>query len=231
MKNSVLTSKKSYSSTIHIGFWGMVLSVLLVFILTNSCGTLPKVSLPPGAHERPVSWFRSDTGHFLFNTSINVMKNHFSGLTVVKPLKMDNYRVIMITETGLKILDMEFFPDSLPKVHYIMEQMNRRILVRTLQKDMSIMLMNHLQNTAPVWYDNFIINPGNTALFKVNGEKYFYIMEPEQVRPSVALLGKGRKFNVEVNFFGTPDRGIDSLKLSHNNINLSIRLSRIHELK
>ena len=33
----------------------------------------------------PVSWFHSDTSHYLFNTKIDILKNHFSGLMVIKP--------------------------------------------------------------------------------------------------------------------------------------------------
>ncbi len=208
-----------------------ILSLSFVLLLCFSCGSLPKNTLPEDAGSRPVSWFESDSDHYLFNTSIDFMKNHLSGLTVVKPLSSGNYRVVILTETGLKIMDMEFFADSEPRIHYIMEQLNRKIMIRTLQKDMNLMLMNHVENMNPFWYSNYPVNPGMNALYKVNSERYFYTIDKGQIHPSVAMMGKGRKFKSVVHFFGTNVSGIDSLKLQHNNIDLSIGLFRIHELQ
>lgn len=134
------------------------------------------------------------------------MKKHFSGITVIKPLDRGNNRVIMITETGLKILDMEFFPDSAPAVHYIMEPLNKKMLIRVLSRDLSMILAY----------------PAGTV-------KYLYAREPGNNNPAMAMMSKRGRIKAGVYFYGNNNSGLDSLKLTHKNIDLSIRLYRIHE--
>jgi len=176
-----------------------------------------------------VSWFGADTGHYLFKSAIDLMKNHFSGITVVKPVGEGIFRIIMMTETGLKIMDLEFFPDSLPKVHYIMEGMDRKILIRTLTRDISLILMNQLKNESPAWYINSDDPTVRTALYSINKEQHQYILKDDMRKPSGAKLARKNKIKVEAEFFGNDQCGPDSVKLFHNNIDLSIRFIRIHE--
>jgi len=231
LRNSVsnnITGVPARNACCLFGHYGLFALILLSFV--TSCTAFPDHKiLPANTYEAPVSWFNSDTGHYLFNTSIDLMKNHFTGITVVKPMGEGNFRTIMMAETGIKIMDLEFFPDSAPKVHYIMEAMNKKILIRTLTRDISIILMNHIQNGTPLWFDNYIISPSRTAVYIVNKEKYLYTLEPERIKPSFAKLTKGGKSKIDVNYFGNDQSGIDSIKLSHNNIDLSIRLFRIQE--
>ncbi|HEX2395453.1 MAG TPA: hypothetical protein VHI78_08905, partial [Bacteroidales bacterium] len=65
--------------------------------------------------------------------------------------------------------------------------------------------------------------------FDVNNKRYFYIVEPEKKYPSMAMLTKRGRIKTAVNFYGNNCSGLDSVKLSHKNIDLSIRLYRIYE--
>jgi len=175
----------------------------------------------------PVSWFQTDTGHYLFNTKVDVMKNHFSGLMVVKANGNSNYRVVMITETGLKILDMEFFPDREVMVHYVMEAFDRKALIKTLSNDLSLILMNKLSLEKP-----FSLTDKNTGdavyKYKYDGERiYYHLMEsghPHYVRQIRGITNK-----VQAHIYGRAESGIDSISMSHYNFNLKISLYRIIE--
>jgi hypothetical protein len=185
--------------------------------------------LSSASFDAPVSWFDSVTGYYLYNTTIDLMNKHFSGITVIKPAGDGIFRIIMMTETGLKIMDLEFFSDSLPVVHYIMEAMDKKILVRTLTRDISLILMNQLRNESPEWF-SIPDNPtGKLALYTINKEQHHYILLEKMKKPSGAKLAKRNKIKVEAEFFGNGESGPDSVKLSNNNIDLSITFKRIRE--
>jgi hypothetical protein len=176
----------------------------------------------------PVSWFRADSGHFLFNTKIELLKNHFSGLMVVKPSGSDHYRVVFITAVGLKVFDMEFFPNKDTRVHYIMEGMNRKALIRTLTNDIGLVLMNRISHTEPV-----ILNEkgSNDRIFKYpdRGRKSYYHVEGGTNYAYLVKQTAGITNKVKAGLYGTPLSGIDSIKIFHYNFRLSIDLYRIHE--
>lgn len=176
----------------------------------------------------PVSWFKSDTGHFLFNTNIDLMKNHFTGITIVKPDKSGNYRVIMITETGLKLLDIEFFPDSAPEVHYIMEAMDKKALKRTLKNDLSLILMNQTDGRSPGW---LLDHKSDTqiAKYRISNGKQFYLFKTGDTYPYKANYTKGLTNKVTARYYGSDKTGPDSIGLVHNNIPLKLSLFRIHD--
>ncbi len=108
---------------------GLPLLLIILFCL-NGCsfGLLEGYQKTEQVSMAPVSWFKTDSDHLLMNTTIDVMKNHFSGLMVIKTLTNGGYRVVFITEVGLKIFDMEFVPGETVKVYYLMDALNKKIL-------------------------------------------------------------------------------------------------------
>jgi hypothetical protein len=210
----------------------LLLLPLLLLLLLNSCS----ISLFNGYHHQanytgkaPASWFLSDTGHFLFNTKIDLMKNHFSGLMIIKPVTGGSYRVVFITEVGLKIFDMEFLPDKQVKVHYLMDAMNKKALIKTLTNDISLVLMNRLSDGQPD-----VLRHRNSQdiiyRYRDKSRKSFYHLNevndrPYQVKQTAGIINK-----VKAELYGNPASGIDSVKITHYNLRLSINLYRIIEV-
>ena len=207
-------------------------SILFGFLLLlSSCS----VSLFPGYkpilnenYREPLSWFQSDTGHFLFNTKVDLMKNHFSGLMITKETGKDTFRVVMITEVGLKLFDFEFIPDQPMRVHYIIDAMDKRILVKTLSDDIGMILMLPSLGTN----DPIILHDkkGNMIYrFRDHRKKFFYFHTEDSALPFYAQRMKGISRKAAVEFFGSSVDGLDSVKLAHDNISLNIQLYRIIE--
>lgn len=209
-----------------------LLFLLLLLPLFTGCAVSVfqgyKTGVLPGTFT-PESWFRADSGHFLFNAHIRVFDNHFSGLMVVKPEGTDHYRVVFITEVGLKVFDLEYLPGEEPVVHYAMEAMNRKALVATLKNDIGLVLMHNMTVTQP----EIFRQKGNSDLilqYKHGGNKNRYhfrdigFNRPYQVRQMSGITSK-----VRAGFYGAGSSSIDSVKISHANIKLTIDLYRIHE--
>lgn len=176
----------------------------------------------------PVSWFRTDSGHFLFNTKIDMMKNHLSGLMVIKPLASGSCRVVFITGVGLKLFDMEFFPEKPVQVHYIIDAMNRRALVNTLTNDLELVLMTRVKARKPGVLRH---RHSQDIVFRYRdkGRKNDYTVALPDERPYQALQTAGIFRKVKADFSGSVPAGLDSVKIDHFNIRLKINLYRIIE--
>jgi hypothetical protein len=206
-----------------------LLSGSLLVLLSAGCS----LSLFNGYHSQPVqsgppvSWFKADTGYFLFNARIDLMKNHFSGLMVVKPLTGGSYRVVFLTEVGLKIFDMEFLPGREVKTYYMLEEMNRKALVNTLTNDISMVLMNRVSSLD---YELLTQNHSTDTLFlyKDKHKKSYYYTAGSDDRPYFVKQTSCITNKVRADLCGT-EAGIDSIKIAHYNLRLKIALYRIRE--
>jgi len=173
------------------------------------------------------SWFRQDTGRYLFQSSIDIYQNTFTGLLFVKPLEKSR-RILFITETGLKIFDMEFFRTADPVVHYCIDAINRKPVIKTLGKDLSLMLFNIAENDELIMVHekgsekNFIRSKDK------NGTRFCSISgKTGKVEELISRGGLSDKLNIK--FFS--ERGLqpDSIEISHYNMKLKIHLVRLNE--
>ncbi|HSH65566.1 MAG TPA: hypothetical protein VLB84_07170 [Bacteroidia bacterium] len=78
---------------------------------------------------------------FLFKTNLTAYGKDFSGLLLLKQMQPDDYRVIFTTELGMKLVDFEF-TDTAFTLHYCVPYFNRPALLKILQQDIHILLMN-----------------------------------------------------------------------------------------
>lgn len=94
---------------------------------------------------KPQPIFGDNFNSFLFKTNITVYGKDFSGLLVTKQMSPQDYRVIFTTELGMKLFDFEF-KDTSFTLHYCVPQFNRPKLLKTIQQDIEILLMNNLKD-------------------------------------------------------------------------------------
>jgi len=172
------------------------------------------------------SWFRQDAGRYLFQSTIDIYKNNFTGLLFVKPVG-DSYRVLFITEMGIKIFDMEFFGDSDFKVHYCIEDLNRKAVINTLGNDLSLMLFN-------------IAGKGKIKMMREKKEGRLIIKSKDRFGTRYCTLNehinkveeliKTGTFSNKVNIKFSGPAEPDSIIITHYNLKLKIQLTRLHEL-
>jgi hypothetical protein len=119
-------------------------SFLAIFITACSLGHYKRL-LPTTIETTPLKpIFGDHFNSFLFKTNITVYGKNFSGLLITKQLKPADYRVIFTTELGMKLFDFEF-TDSAFILQYCVPQFNRPALLKTIQQDIEILLMNKLK--------------------------------------------------------------------------------------
>jgi hypothetical protein len=179
------------------------------------------------ASTAPVSWFRPDTGTFLFTTRIELMKNHYSGITVIRSDSAGNYRVALITEIGLKLLDMSLAPDGgAPQVNYVMDALNRKMLINTLSSDLNLMLKGGHAGMKP--RVKGLNREGLQVIcYRNRSGKQRYYLNPENRLPARAMGSGGLGKKVTALYYGLPGQPVDSVKLDHSGFRLKIDLYRI----
>lgn len=175
----------------------------------------------------PASWFQPDTGTFLFTTRIDLMKNHYSGITVIRSDSVGNYRVALITEIGLKLLDMSLAADGgTPQVHYVMDALNRKMLIRTLSSDLNLVLMGGHAGMKPR-IQGLNKDGLQVICYRNRSGKQRYFLNPENRLPALAKGSGGIGKKVTASYYGLPGQPVDSVKLDHSGIRLNIDLYRI----
>jgi len=83
----------------------------------------------------------------LYSTTVDVVGNHLSGLLLIKKMPDSSTRMVFTNEMGVTFFDFEFAANGNFKVYSIIKKMNKRSVIKTLQHDFELVLMNRLDNT------------------------------------------------------------------------------------
>lgn len=79
-----------------------------------------------------------------YNTSVDVLKNHLTGLLIVKQTDSITKHLVFVTELGMKMFDFELNDHEI-KTAYIFEPLNKLKLIEALKRNFSNMfLLNEL---------------------------------------------------------------------------------------
>ena len=211
----------------------LVLSSILVTLLAG-CSYRQFNSFQPTS-EAVISlndvkpWFIEGPDHYLFGAEVDIYRNHFGGMMVIKYLSKESCRVVYITEVGIKVFDMEFFTNGDFKLHYCLDAINRKIIIKTLKNDIGLMLADiPSYNKISLSED---LKQNETLLKSVghDGTKY-YLLNNKSLRVEEILTRKSLQKKVEIKYFYHQSE-LDSVQIKHYNIRLRINLSRINEIK
>jgi hypothetical protein len=160
----------------------------------------------------------------LYNTTVDVVGNHLSGLLLIKKMPDSSTRMVFSNEMGFSFFDFEFKPDGDFKVYSIMKKLNKKSVIKTLQHDFELVLMNNLNNSKAFVKTNegliYFIFPQN------KGFNYYITNQTgsELVRMERASNKKTIVEAVMQNY----QNGIpDTIGISHKTFEFNIGLKRI----
>jgi hypothetical protein len=159
---------------------------------------------------------------FLFKTNISIYGKDFSGLLVTKQMQPADYRVIFTTELGMKLFDFEF-TDTAFTLHYCVPQFNRPALLKTIQQDIEILLMNHL-DPAKVHY---LTDKQKTCMIgKITSGKFsdYYFLDGKE-QPVKIEHAKGRVKKTTFTLDNYTEDIPGHMLIQHHNIKLKIELT------
>lgn len=91
--------------------------------------------------------FRPRFEKVLYNTSVDVVGKHLSGILLLKKMPDSSTRIVFSNEMGFKYFDLEFAADGSFKSYYVLPQMDKKAVLTTLRKDFGLLLMQHLDTS------------------------------------------------------------------------------------
>jgi hypothetical protein len=147
---------------------------------------------------------------------------------VIRCLPSNAHRIIFITAIGLKIFDIEHTTEDKFIIHYLLDALNRKSLVKTLKNDIDLLLMNGLKGIIPEILQKK--STGEVVLKYVNNNrKYYFTFSNETALKEQVIQKTVLSKKVRADYFGNKITGIDSVKISHYRFKLSILMNRIIE--
>jgi hypothetical protein len=165
--------------------------------------------------------FKDSFHSFLFKTNMSLYSRDFSGLLITKQIEPKNYRVVFTTELGMKLFDFEF-KDTGFTLHYCAPQFNRPVILKTIQRDIEILLMNDIHNAQVLADKQDIYTVYKTVMDK--NYNYYFIENTSKNLVRIEHAGKKKKKIVY-----TLDNYLDNfpnhVEIRHTDIKLKIELN------
>lgn len=201
-------------------------SIILLCCLLASCSSAYRSLQRSEGDAVCIQQFKPQiTQTILYSTQVDVLKHHFSGLLLFKPMEDSSMRVVFASEMGLKFFDFEFGKDGSFTKHYILPKMDKKAVIKTLKKDFEMILMRQDPHTAEVFTDGEY----RYTAFPLEKGKIYYITSKDCSKLVRIENGSNRKPVVEA-FLTHYTNGVpDSILVQHKKVKFNISSQRVEK--
>lgn len=194
-----------------------------LFMLAG-CSSVYKNLQPVSGEPSYLAKFRPDFSSVLYKTEADVVGHHLSGLLLIKTLADSSVRMVFSNEVGFKFFDFEFRPDGGFKVYYIVRQMDKKPVIKTLKKDFELIMLRRQDiETGRLAKDD------HSLYYIIKRPKGFfcYVTNKEGTELERLEIASPRKPIVEAimrNFYnGVPD----TIGITHKNFSFTLGFKRL----
>mgnify|MGYP000433413488 FL=1 len=167
------------------------------------------------------AYFSNQEKDYVYKAKINVYNNYFGGVFIVKKIADSNHRIVFTTEMGAKIFDFSFYKDEF-KVNYIIDELNKKILLNVLEKDFRVLVRESQQVISKSEKHGVHI-----LETKINNKTYFYKLLNNDVLKSIVRVNNGKE-KVQFLFLNIHEATAKNIQILHSNIKLDINLKSIN---
>ncbi|MGB1307262.1 MAG: hypothetical protein ACPG6B_00025 [Oceanihabitans sp.] len=194
------------------------LSISLLLLLC-SCASYPvknkfrKTNNVEVLHNPYFSNLKKD---YVYKANIEVYGNTFGGLLIIKKTGAQKHRIAFTTEMGNKLFDFSFHKNNF-KVNYIIEKLNKKMLINILEKDFKILITE-----SPKIIDTF--NSNNLTIFETSLYNTYYYKTNTLFK---IVKTNGRKEKTKFLFRKISNNFAEDIQIIHSNIKLKINLKAI----
>lgn len=204
----------------------MIRCSLLISLLAvlHGCSPVHKQMQAVTADISSIQKFRPAFTVALYSATVDVVGNHLSGLLLIKKMPDSSTRIVFSNEMGLTFFDFEFKPGGDFKVYSIIKKMNKRSVIKTLQHDFELVLMNKMDNAAaPVR-----TNDGLLYFIFPQAKGYNYYITDANAAELIRMERASNKKVIVEGVMKNYSNGIpDTIGLSHKTFEFNIGLKRI----
>lgn len=160
----------------------------------------------------------------LYNTTVDVVGNHLSGLLLIKKMPDSSTRMVFTNEMGVGFFDFEFKDDGEFRVYSIMKKLNKKSVIKTLRHDFELILMNTID------YSNAMIktNEGLTYFIFPQTKGYNYYITNQSGAQLVRMERASNKKTIVEAVMKNYVNGVpDTIGISHKTFEFNIGLKKI----
>ena len=202
--------------------------ILLVLIswclLCVSCITgrnaLKGADLSPMEVRTPV--FGDNRTEAVFHGSMELYEHHFSGIFALKKESGEKYRMVLMSEVGMSLLDLSFTSKDF-QVNYCIDPLRKKALLNLLYQD--FLLLTVAPKPESLKQGKKQMEGAQFILYKKEKSRDFYSFEKETI---VQIKSKAFLNRTDIQFTEMKAGMADSIKIKHKPVKLRMALKRIN---
>lgn len=195
-----------------------------LFVVIIGCASYPKKQgLTPitNSTKSITNPYFSDTSKdYVYKANITLYDNNFGGLLIIKKVDSNVHRVAFTTEMGNKLFDFSFINNEF-KINYIIDEMNKKMLINILKSDFKALTTEHYNISKTfIQQDNTVFESDldNKLYYLYNKNELIKIIQSSKTKEKVVF-----KFSEISNSFA------NNITIEHKNIQLNITLKSIKQ--
>lgn len=204
-------------------------SVLFILVLLGACSS-PYKHLNSATPQRSVLEYKPQFEKVLYRCIVNGgflwKKYHLSGLLLFKTMDNGTVRAVFQNEMGATFFDFEWDKKGQVSVISIIEQLDKPAVVKVLQKDLSLLLMNDLSDKKEFFYT---LDRGKElySCFKNDKGMICYIREAQKLE-RIEEIGKRNKITtIKIDDKQQSTSMPDKVLFDHHKAKFTIELTKI----
>lgn len=203
-------------STIQFLLINCFLAVVLV-----SCGSVTKNYTPKKLEKTTyeVPYFADSKADYVYKTNITVYGHELSGIFIAKKINDTTHRVVFTTEFGNKLMDFEI-SDKTFKVNSIVSELDRKILINTLEEDFRLLLKKDFLIQEQFENESYNIYKSEDG----KRDNYLFVSKKDQKLEKVIRSSKAKE-KITITFTLENDIFVKKVVILHQNIKLKIELN------
>lgn len=161
-----------------------------------------------------------------FKASIDVLKNHLTGIIIVKKTDSLSTHIVFVTEIGMKMFDFEWKNNEMNAV-YVFEPLNKESLIKSLKIGFKQMLLLDVFNR----HAGLLTNKNIKSYYDIEGEKHRYIIADTTNGVSTQQIFNKNKKSRFINYTFDPEKKVYShiKSTQFGLVKIKIELNRIEE--
>ncbi len=167
-------------------------------------------------------YFANTAIDYIYKAKITINDNKFGGILIVKKIKDNQHRVVFTTEFGNKIFDFEFIDNEF-KVNYILDKINKKIILNALKKDFHLLVSE--SNLIETMY---LIDDETLYQSKLNKKyNYYFISNENSLLKKIVMTSKNKE-KLCITFSEIEKNIAKNIRMTHQNFNMNIDLIYIN---
>lgn len=199
-----------------------LITSFFLLILLNSCAVKTVKDFNKTEVSSPTfksTFFSDKKTDYVYKSSISVYGRDFGGIFIVKKTNDTTHRIVFTTEFGNKLFDFEIIGNEF-KVNFILEELDRKIIVNMLKRDFMLLLKSEFQIDEQFENADFTVYES-----KENNRFNFLFVSKKSLRLEKLVHSTKSKEKISIEYLSENNTLADRIIIDHKNIKLRIELN------